>query len=126
MNVLDTLHPACRSRFVGFAEAITRVPTLSYVRPFEGYRTPEKQEEARLRGNSKVGAWRSVHQYGFACDFVPCPGGKWSWEFAHWDDLHELASEFGLYAPIPWDKPHIVVIDWKRDLRQWLLTANFT
>lgn len=125
-NVLSNLHPACKARFVGFADAIRRDRVLSTVRAYEGHRTPEKQEEARLRGNSKVGAWHSVHQYGFAADFVPCPGGKWTWDFDHWDRLHELATEFGLHAPIPWDKPHIVVIDWKRDLRNWLRDARFT
>lgn len=125
-QILKSLHPACRDRFVGFQEAIKRTAGISHVRAFEGHRSPEKQDAVRLAGNSKVGGWHSVHQYGFACDFVPCPGGKWTWEFDQWDRLHELAAEFGLFAPIPWDRPHIVVMDWKRDLRNWLRDARFT
>lgn len=125
-NVLSTLHPACKSRFMGFYEAIIRTPDLSFVRPYEAHRTPEKQEQVRVAGSSKVGAWRSVHQYGFACDFVPCPGGKWTWDWDGWDRLHTLAEDFGLYAPISWDRPHIVSRGWKADLRVWLLDNAFT
>lgn len=120
------VHPAVRGHFLDFYREIAKHPRLSHVRPFEIARSPEKQELELAAGNSKVGAWRSVHQYGCAVDFVPCPGGKWTWDFEHWEELHKLANEHGLDAPIPWDKPHIVAIGWRQELTAWLKRHGFT
>lgn len=125
-EALATLHPIARGSFALFFDAIQRQPHLSDVRPFETYRSPEAQELVRSAGASKVGAWRSVHQYGFACDLVPRPGGKWTWEFAHWDELHRLGERFGIVAPIEWDRPHHVKEHWNHDLREWLQQQRFT
>lgn len=125
-TVLNRLHPIARQKFRDFFAGLLEEPHLSIVRPFEGTRSPEKQDEHLAAGNSKVGAWRSVHQYGCAVDWVPCPAGQWTWDWDRWDDLHRLAERFGLHAPIEWDKPHIVVVGWRTDLRAWLLTNSFT
>lgn len=80
-------------------------------KPFEGYRTPERQEYLfRVMKTTKARAWESAHQYGFAVDFVPTlkPHGAWTWEASDddWTFLHETGAALGLAAPIKWDKPH--------------------
>lgn len=127
-TVLNGLHPVARQNFREFFAAVLDDPHLSIVRPFEGTRTPEKQDEHLAAGNSKVGAWRSVHQYGCAVDWVPCPAGQWTWDWPanRWAELHRMAERFGLHAPIEWDKPHIVLIGWRQDLREWLSRNSFT
>lgn len=119
-------HPVARDKFRAFFTEVSRTPGLSFVRPFCILRTPAAQAEALKAGNSKVGPWRSVHQYGCAIDFVPFMGGKWEWDWDGWDRLHRLGERFGVHAPISWDKPHFVPIGWRTDLRAWLLTSSFT
>jgi hypothetical protein len=38
-----------------------------------------------------------------------------------WTLLHKTAKEFGLSAPIPWDKPHIVFQKNGETFRNWLV-----
>lgn len=117
-------HPACRDRFIGFYASLET--DYDFIRPFEVARTPEKQEDHWLAGNSKVRAWRSVHQYGWAVDFVPFLSGHFTWKWDGWKGLHTRAENFGLHAPISWDKPHIVVIGWKEQFIRWLGFNQFT
>lgn len=125
-DALRTLHPIARGAFAQFFDAITGRNDLSHVRPFEAHRNPEAQELVRAAGASKVGAWRSVHQYGCAVDLVPRPGGKWTWQWDGWSELHRLGERFGIVAPIEWDKPHHVLRHWNYDLRKWLSEQKFT
>lgn len=121
-----TLHPIARGAFALFFDAIQRDELLRVVRPFETFRSPQAQNLALAKKHSKVSAWRSVHQYGCAVDIVPCPGGQWTWEWPHWDRLHRCGERFGIAAPIEWDKPHHVLMNWRHDLRDWLLLNKFT
>lgn len=119
-------HPCVRRAFVEFYSSISTTPGLSIVRPFEILRTPQRQNEVLAAGASKVGGWRSVHQYGCAIDFVPFMGGKFTWDWDGWSALHAHGRRFGIVAPIEWDKPHMVPLEWRRDLRLWLQQSSFT
>lgn len=113
----DDLHPRVRGPFMALADDLARSyglgPSLTRTlfRPFEGYRSPVKQNEARRKGVSKAAAWSSPHQYGLAVDFVPFMGGKWMWEGDHdWAFLARCASARGLICQtsgLEWDKPHV-------------------
>lgn len=108
------LHPMVRDRFTRLAETLEaqykdrRAPKL--FRPFEVYRSPERQAEMVRKGVSKAGPWKSPHAFGFAVDFVPVP---WSWEDGpHWAYLKAQAEAHGLAVPLDWDKPHVEAPEW--------------
>lgn len=127
--VILNLHPLAVVPFSALAASLRADNAVSCLRPFEGTRSPEAQNEAFNRGNSQVGAWRSVHQYGFAVDFVPWDGSKFHWWNAsdpRWDALDGHAAKFGLKRPISWDSPHIVMPNWKQELIAFLKIQTFT
>lgn len=83
--------------------------------PFEGYRTPVRQEYLLTIGKAtKAGPWESAHQYGLAVDFA-CRvvdknglGAGWSWpEDAPWPVLKQMARAAGLDIPIERDRGHV-------------------
>jgi peptidoglycan L-alanyl-D-glutamate endopeptidase CwlK len=86
------------------------------LRLYEGARTPFRQAELYARGRSddnkkvtRVMAWRSMHQYGLAADYVFYVNGRWSWnepERGMWDKYQEMARALGL-ASLDFEKPHI-------------------
>lgn len=92
-------------------------------RPFEGYRSPQRQVEMLESKTSKAGPFESAHQYGLAVDFVPVKNGKenaWHWPEADapcWDFLRANAVNRGLLNDISWDRPHIEHPLW-RDIRR--------
>lgn len=113
------LHPACREKFVKLAiyleDKADEIGVL--FRPFEGYRSPERQEFVFKNGTSKAHAWYSAHQYGLAVDFVPVINGVWNWSVSRqsWDALKKAAEAHGLFVPISWDSPHVEATDlWKK------------
>lgn len=116
----ELLHPLVREA----AQEILRKcekEELSF-RIFEGYRTPERQKRLyntvrEVRGKkfrvTRARAWRSLHQYGVAVDFVLWIDNKWSWstrgECAQmWKKLHEIGAKCGL-EPLSFEKPHMQV-----------------
>lgn len=119
------LHPVCRGAFcllqVRLLEAWARGAIGNRFLAFEGYRTPDRQDQLYGQGRTKPGqkvtkarAWESAHQFGLAVDFVPYddknPSGKeaWHWsEDADWNALHELALARGLRCGLRGDRPHI-------------------
>lgn len=105
------LYPA----LVQFIEDIQkRVPEL---KPFETHRTACRQLELSQAEHSptKVGPWRSAHQYGMACDFATLSEGKWLWNNeTHVQALHIMLENHPLlHAPIHWDRLHVEVKNWK-------------
>lgn len=84
---------------------------------FEGYRSPERQEELYKQEPSVTNAraWESAHQFGLAIDIVGWKDGKWSWDQdLPWDQLHKLAKKCKLDVPMPlYDKPHIQSPAWQ-------------
>jgi len=113
-DIIRNLHPRCMQKFRKLAEYLKRAheegDTRFEFRPFEGLRTPIKQEELfRQRPPvTHVGAWHSAHQYGLAVDFVPYNGSSWSWaETNEWQFLADAAHQCGLRRPFLWDKAHI-------------------
>jgi peptidoglycan L-alanyl-D-glutamate endopeptidase CwlK len=87
-------------------------------RPFEGFRTPERQDWLYQQGRSRPGAivtkaraWESYHQYGLAVDMVLHIDGAWSWDvagsrLAQWNRMISLAQAQGL-EPLTWELPHL-------------------
>ena len=126
---LYDLHPLTHTAFLAFDEAILADPITWHFRPFETYRTPARQEHLKASGSSKVGAWRSVHQYGFAADYAEFDGTKFTWpdpSSTAWVRLHHTAEKFGLHAPISWDPGHIVATGWRDILKNFLKGSTFT
>lgn len=121
---LNELHPKARDVFgllthrLAEAHEVGGIRTL--FRPFEGYRTPERQRFLlEIERTSKADAWQSSHQYGLAVDYVPWMDGHWSWHEAHdWDGLDTIVAQVGLLRPIRWDRPHIEHPIWRSISRQ--------
>ena len=122
------LHPKVREVFALLAFRLQeaydsgRTPTL--FKPFEGYRTPERQDYLfTVTKSTKAKGWQSAHNYGLAVDFVALSDPKnmssWSWEGHHdWDTLREIANSVGLICAIKWDKPHVEHPIWTGIKRQ--------
>lgn len=115
---ISDLHPIMRgpvTQLLPLLNAAHARGALPLFRPFEGYRTPERQRQVFLSGNSKAMPWESAHQWGLAVDFVPQVDGKWTWDVpeADWTQMHRLAEKVGLVAPISWDKPHLQHPQWQ-------------
>lgn len=92
--------------------------------PFEGFRSAERQDHLlKVSKTTKVGPWRSAHQYGLAVDFavriheVTDAGNSkltWAWpDYAPWDELKRRAVICGLDIPIKWDRGHVEHPQWK-------------
>lgn len=113
--VLDSLHPAVAGSFTSLEAALTAAyqggSTTWWFRPFEGYRSPQRQTAAILKRTTRARAFESAHQYGLAVDFVPYLEKKgYHWPDANeqqWDFLRITAKKFGLLNDISWDRPHV-------------------
>lgn len=121
------LHPIARAKFdtltAWLASAYTIGEIATLFKPFEGYRTPQRQallaDKSREDGSMVTGAgmWRSAHQFGLAVDYVALVEldgrTRWSWDDNHdWDGLARIARSLGLEVPISWDRPHVVHPAW--------------
>lgn len=121
------LHPTAITPFRSLEQDL-KAQALPF-RAYQGARSPQDQESAKHRGVSKVGAWHSVHQYGFAADFAVYRNGALVWPSADdaiWMELRKRAIRFGLTAPISWDPGHIVLDHWRDTLTLWLYHTEFT
>jgi len=81
---------------------------------FEGFRTPDRQEELYAAGRTKSGpkvtqarAWQSFHNWGLACDLAFKVKGKWSWDGA-WDKVSAVMVSYG-FESLSWEKPHFQI-----------------
>lgn len=107
------MHPECQTAFrnleAKLKEDFEKGLTFTDFRIFESYRSPDRQDELLLKKTSKVGAWKSAHNWGFAADFVAFTNGKWSWDNNHdYKHLAMRAAEYGLLQPYEdWDPYHI-------------------
>lgn len=117
---LSHLHPAMRIPTHALIDA-ARAAQLP-VRPYEGFRNPERQAELYARGRvAGVGepghhstyakAWESDHQHGFAVDWVFWENGTWVWPPAsspRWSALYHLVEQLRLpLVPLKFEKPHL-------------------
>jgi len=130
------LHPAIRSSANALYKRLIRAHEASRLKVrfeiYETFRVPSRQEQLRLKGVSKAGAFESAHQFGLAIDFVPflsqaeavaigvLPGWYWP-EITDeaWKVLKEEAKLCGLSVPISWDAAHVEYPGWKQ-----LITRN--
>lgn len=126
MFELKHLHPVAQEHAERLLRKIEeeRLPYVAY----EGYRTPDVQEAYKKARTSKVGAWRSVHQYGCAIDFAirTESGLTWPDDNERWVPLYRLAETCHFAQPISWDKGHLVLYNWRGQLIHWLKTESFT
>lgn len=128
------LHAEVRGQFRALAEdlivAYQTDRTEFRIEPFEGLRSPDRQANLLSEGTTKVGPWKSAHQYGLAVDFVPKrlrgigDNQRWEWywppvEHYDWQIISELAAKHGLVTPISWDKPHVEHPYWKQIRNVW-------
>lgn len=111
----EKLHPKVRRDFqimaIRLTEGYQNGVVAYHFKPFEGFRSPEKQTELVLLKRSKAGPWQSAHNYGLAVDFVPWDEkGGFFWPDAKhpaWDYMRDLARNRGLINQIDWDRPHV-------------------
>jgi hypothetical protein len=121
-EIIRNLHPVCLQAFRKLTDDLERSHEQSdaqfVFRPFEGLRTPFRQEELfRKRPPvTYVGAWHSAHQYGMAVDFVPfnMRTGRYTWDDAatDWMILRQAATARGLVNVLDWDRAHVEAPQW--------------
>lgn len=132
---ITDLHAEVRGVFSALSEDLALAyqadKTEFLLEPFEGLRSPDRQAYLLTEGTTKVGPWKSAHQYGLAVDFVPrrireyrdgVTKREWHWpptEHNDWQVLAELAAHHGLIAPYTWDRPHIEHPFWKQIKNVW-------
>lgn len=84
-------------------------------RLFEGYRSPERQDQLYALGRTVSGrivtyarGGASMHQYGLAADVVGYVDGQWTWEMPAeaWAHLHAFGKTYGL-QPLKFEMPHL-------------------
>lgn len=120
----ERLHPKARQLFqvitFRLMEGHSGGHTKTLFRPFEGFRSNERQLHLlNVEKTTKAGPWSSAHNYGLAVDYVPWVDGKWSWGDGHdWRFLHDVAVNFGGMHQIAWDKPHVEHPIWHAVRRQ--------
>jgi len=110
----DNVHPLAVKAFRSLesdliaASVIGDIPFL--FKPFETYRTPQRQRLVLASGSSRAEMFRSAHQFGLAVDFVPwTEEKKWHWDvdIHWWSVLKGKAIKHGLDVPLSWDKAHV-------------------
>ena len=114
IDPLANLHPVASAAFRKLSTylygAYEKGETSTHFRPFEGFRSPIKQQELFNKRPvvTKAAPWQSAHQYGLAVDFVAYVAGRWSWDNKHdWAFLRLAAERHGLKRPLEWDLGHI-------------------
>lgn len=110
------LHPIWREEVHAFLAEVANM--TDHFMLFEGYRSPQRQDELYNERPKVTHAyrWQSAHQYGLAIDVVPYP---WSWSDQHdWEGMRQLAMrKYGFLCPLVWDKPHIEHAQFHRGIR---------
>lgn len=105
-NRVDELHPKFRLSIYKLLNALGPKWDL-----FEGYRTPDRQNDLFTRGKTKARAWQSAHQYGLGADIVPLnDDNEPFWPPIGdplWLELQEQCDYLGLYNDIKWDAAHV-------------------
>jgi len=115
---IKTLEPSFREKVIEWLRLMKSAGVNPYI--YEGYRTPERQDELYALGRSKkgriitnAGAWQSYHQYRFAFDWVPLRQEIKSGLYeANWDDENayrvgqKVGEPLGLKW-LSWETPHL-------------------
>lgn len=112
-NISD-LHPVMRLPAANLIALCSRKTDLPF-RLYEGYRTPERQNElyAQKPVVTRARGWTSAHQFGLAIDMVGWVNNQWSWEEQlPWELLKEAGESVGLLRPLVWDKVHFEHPGW--------------
>lgn len=113
------LHPMVKPKFLLLQARLERSYrggfTKTLFRPFETFRTPQRQAVVFATGKSRANIWHSAHQYGFAVDFVPWGDHGWTWNGTEdYDFLQKAAEAEGLGVPLEWDRCHVEADTWQR------------
>ncbi|WP_295525891.1 M15 family metallopeptidase [uncultured Pseudacidovorax sp.] len=114
-----TLHPAIRDAVLA-TQAQLNAEAIPF-RLFEGFRSPQRQQQLYAQGRAVPGPivtyaqpWESFHQFGLAVDFVLFENGQWSWDDSTpnkkkwWKRLHEVGRKNALF-PLDFEAPHLQV-----------------
>lgn len=116
---LALLHPAMRERVERLMADIQSAELP--LRLFEGWRSPERQQELYAQGRTRPGnivtyarPWESYHQYGLAVDIVGFVNGGWTWDLPKglWSEMHKLGAGHGLER-LGFETPHLQMADLK-------------
>ena len=89
-------------------------------RIFQGYRSPELQQQYKDKGTSKAGPWQSPHQFYEAVDIIH-QTKAWDVPQDYWDTLasvvrvveQEYAIDLEHGYDWGWDSAHIEIKDWR-------------
>lgn len=116
---ISTLRPEFKEKVIKWLAEVRRHGILPYI--YEGYRTPERQDELYAQGRTKPGrivtnakAGESYHQYGLSFDYVPLKAvdkaegmyeANWN-DNAAYDKGREIAEGCGMRG-LSWEQPHI-------------------
>lgn len=95
---LNHLHPVMREKVKALIKKIEQAKLP--LKFFEGYRSPKQQQVLFEQGASQE-PWKSLFQYGFACDFAVFVDGNWLHQTSntgneYWAGYHKLAKAVGL------------------------------
>ena len=109
----EEVHPVARGQFIALANDLHVAYGQGILKtlflPFEGFRTPVRQQILFDQKKSRARPWFSAHQYGMAVDFVAKVNGRWSWidPSINWDELRRCARARGLMNDLDWDRAHV-------------------
>ena len=109
----DLVHPSIRSDFIKLDQTLLKSFDLGITktnfRPFEGYRSPARQQLLFDQRVTRARPCQSAHQFGLAVDFVPFVDGKWNWDDpSHdWAFLRTTCRAYGLLNELDWDRAHV-------------------
>mgnify|MGYP000113432220 CR=1 FL=1 len=115
---IATLESSFKEKVIEWLRLMKQAGINPYI--YEGYRTPERQDELYRQGRTTKGpkitnaaAWQSYHQYRFAFDWVPLRKlEKPDMYEANWDNEkayktgQKVAEPLGLKW-ISWETPHL-------------------
>lgn len=129
---IETLEKTFGERVTAWYELCCQHGILPYI--YEGYRSPERQDELYAQGRTKPGkiitnarAWQSSHQYSRAFDWVPLERVAKAADMyeANWEDetTYALGAKLGLdfkFRALSWETPHLEDANFKDWRELWL------
>lgn len=116
---IDELRPEFKEKVLKWVDALLSMNITPYI--YEGYRTPERQQELYDQGRGNPGRivtnarpWQSFHQYRLAIDWVPLKPylkvkGMYEADWTNdsvYNQSREIAEPLGLKA-LSWEQPHL-------------------
>lgn len=123
INDMRLVHPDVRADFMLLQHDLERGfrygEVKRFLRPFETYRHPMRQDYLITQGTTRAKAYESAHQFGLAVDFVPWDNGRFNWPDVSdpcWAYLRQKAHARGFKNDIEWDRAHVEHVRWGRVL----------